>query len=161
MDGSAGVCVGRGVGVFVGAKVVIGVTVGTQVIVGNGSDVGRGVTVGTRVMVETDGCPVGVAVGAFVAVGAMVGVAVIVASIPELSGTVDGDVQADKTRNMTNTRFNIKIFLRFIVLSFNITFTLCRVCILLLRYHFWKLIRIMSVYHLRLDITTQFSVNIL
>ena len=36
MDGSAGGCVGRGVGVLVGAKVAIGVTVGTQVIVGVG-----------------------------------------------------------------------------------------------------------------------------
>ena len=154
MEGSAGGCVGKGFGVLVGAKVAIGVTVGTQVMVGNGSDVGSGVTVGTRVMVGADSCSVGVTVGAFVTVGAMVGVAVIVASIPGLSGAVDGEAQADKMRNKTNKRFTTKNFLRFIVLSSKITTTLCRVCILRLSYHFTSQICSISVYHLCLGITT-------
>ena len=97
MDGSVGGCVGRGVGVLVGAKVAIGVTVGTQVIVGNGSDVGRGVTVGTRVMV-----------GAAVIVGVGLG----------LSGAVDGDTQADKARKRKNKSITMDVFLRFIFHSF-------------------------------------------
>ena len=128
MDGSAGGCVGRGVGVLVGAKVAIGVgvgelvgvrvaigvTVGIQVILGNGSSVGRGVTVGTRVMVGTNGCSIGVTVGSFVAVGAMVGVAVIVASMLGLSGVVDGDAQADNARKRENISITIGVFFRFI-----------------------------------------------
>ena len=75
VDGSAGGCVSKGVGVLVGAKVAIGVTVGTQVIVGSGSDVGRGVTVGIIVAI---------------------GSTVTVTSTPVLSGVTDGSAQADK-----------------------------------------------------------------
>ena len=99
VEGSAGGCVGRGVGAFVGVKVAIGVTVGTQVIVGNGSSVGSEVTVGTKVMV-------GVAVGNGVAVGVVV--------------TVNGTVVVDSAHadsNRTRVHKNIKMlnFLVFII----------------------------------------------
>ena len=110
MEGSAGGCVGKGVGVLVGAKVAIGVTVGTQVIVGNGSLVARGVTVGTRVMVGADSCSVGIAVGVLVGNGVAVGVVVTA------SGTVVVD-SAHADNNRTRVHKNIKIlnFLVFII----------------------------------------------